>query len=67
MCGVLAVVNPTKAVFKGSSPHVRGFETQHKEGYFRARFIPACAGFCQRDKTRFRPNKVHPRMCGVLS
>ena len=67
MCGVLAVGDGVIAEKEGSSPHVRGFDTDNAEIMPGLGFIPACAGFCIAGTAEDRLAEVHPRMCGVLT
>ena len=66
MCGVLLPSGVASSYASGSSPHVRGFGLSPKRPRWRPRFIPACAGFCERVIYDRERDKVHPRMCGVL-
>ena len=64
MCGNNQPVCLTCTSRPGSPPHVREQRNRRMEGFWAARFTPACAG-----TTRLRRNKkwhfqVHPRMCG---
>ena len=66
MCGVLEHRGSGFDWATGSSPHVRGFETDLAVRNRIKGFIPACAGFWLVQATVLRREKVHPRMCGVL-
>ena len=67
VCGVLAGRWARSRCGKGSSPRVRGFVCPASHRILRKRFIPACAGFWRKGKSKCRTKKVHPRVCGVLA
>ena len=52
---------PTSA---GSSPRVRGTQSDHRGRVFRDRFIPACAGNTEPRVPASIDGAVHPRVCG---
>ena len=66
VCGVLLPDFRTDLRGLGSSPRVRGFDTEKRDYRQRYGFIPACAGFCNDLSRHFLASWVHPRVCGVL-
>ena len=64
MCGEHGGIGGAVDVNWGSSPHVRGAPDDFK--YFAAALgiIPACAGSTSAKRSRLKPSRDHPRMCG---
>ena len=64
VCGEHQVVRLIEVDRTGSSPRVRGTRRLSDETWFRARFIPACAGNTAASPSELRKSTVHPRVCG---
>ena len=67
VCGELAVRALAILTCAGSSPRVRGTPIGVERGVGPGRFIPACAGNSHLALVVWRPQAVHPRVCGELS
>ncbi len=63
-CGEQWTADTSKAGITGSSPRMRGTETQSPYNIFHHRFIPAHAGNRRNAGPRRRNVSVHPRACG---
>ena len=66
VCGELLRSSAVFARLSGSSPRVRGTRAVVGFRARRRRFIPACAGNSQLERTLARLGTVHPRVCGEL-
>ncbi len=64
VCGERTPAGYINQISPGSSPRVRGTPPDCVFLYFRARFIPACAGNARSSTITTGPASVHPRVCG---
>ena len=65
MCGAYGQILVKRVMPCGSSPHVRGIQSDSCGVRHPLRFIPACAGHTALQKRCKRGDAVHPRMCGA--
>ena len=64
VCGEQSCRASERAASDGSSPRVRGTDTERTDITERYRFIPACAGNRPPLYARITHSPVHPRVCG---
>ena len=67
VCGEQIQFRESNEVYLGSSPRVRGTDTNSFDGIAKAGIIPACAGNRPADVCPHQKRWDHPRVCGEQS